>query len=63
MKLIREINLNVVVTSYCPGDPGRISGPPEDCYPPEPAEIEFDLFTCTGGPIPQSLFTEDEWEK
>ena len=24
-----------------PGDPGRISGPPENCYPPEPPEFEI----------------------
>jgi hypothetical protein len=23
-----------------PGDPGRASGPPERCYPPEPGEID-----------------------
>ena len=23
-----------------PGDPGQTSGPPENCYPPEPAEFE-----------------------
>lgn len=29
------------VTLRCqPGDPGRISGPPEDCYPPELDEAE-----------------------
>ena len=25
---------------YTPGDPGRVFGPPEKCYPPEPAEVE-----------------------
>lgn len=27
--------------SFIPGDPGRLSGPPEDCYPPEPAEVDI----------------------
>lgn len=27
--------------NYLPGNPGRISGPPEHCYPPEPAEVEI----------------------
>jgi len=25
---------------YTKGSPGKLSGPPENCYPPEPAEIE-----------------------
>ena len=27
--------------NYTPEDPGRISGPPERCYPPEPAEVDI----------------------
>ena len=30
---------------YYPGDPGRVSGPPERCYPPEPAEGEVTSLT------------------
>lgn len=26
---------------FTPGDPGKVSGPPENCYPPEPSEIEI----------------------
>jgi hypothetical protein len=26
--------------SYAPGSPGKTYGPPEDCYPPEGAEVE-----------------------
>ena len=26
---------------FTPGDPGRLTGPPEHCHPPEPAEIEI----------------------
>jgi hypothetical protein len=31
---------------YTPGDPGRLSGPPEKCYPPEPSEIEITKLSC-----------------
>lgn len=27
--------------SYYPGDPGRLYGRPENCYPPEPDEIDI----------------------
>jgi len=30
---------------FYPGDPGRLSGPPEKCYPPEPDEL--DIVTLT----------------
>lgn len=30
---------------WSPGDPGRLSGPPEDCYPPEPDEVEINDVT------------------
>jgi len=29
---------------YRPGSPGKIYGPPENCYPPEPAE--FEVYEC-----------------
>jgi hypothetical protein len=31
--------------TYTPGDPGRCSGPPEKCYPPEGAEVEINKLT------------------
>jgi len=27
---------------YTPEDPGRVYGPPENCYPPEPDSFEID---------------------
>ena len=30
-----------VKANYIPGSPGRFSGPPEHCYPEEPAEVEL----------------------
>jgi hypothetical protein len=36
-----EVEVRITFT-FRPGDPGRYSGPPEHCYPAEPAEVEFD---------------------
>jgi len=34
-----EVSIDMECTY--PGDPGRLSGPPEDCYPPEGPEFEW----------------------
>ena len=34
--------------TYYPGSPGRYSGPPEDCYPAEPDELEIESVTVGG---------------
>jgi hypothetical protein len=45
-----------VAYTYLPGDPGRLSGPPEDCYPPEPAEVDIrSVFIRT---MPEGVWTE-----
>lgn len=38
---INGIYIPVVVEKYYPGDAGKTYGPPETCYPPEPAEIDW----------------------
>lgn len=40
------------VLSYSPATPGQYSGPPEHCYPAEPAELEWELLDRRGRPAP-----------
>ncbi len=38
-----DTETEVTITfTFTPGDPGRYYGLPENCYPAEPAEVEFD---------------------
>ncbi len=53
-----EIPVKVRVTHYTPGDPGRLSGPPENCYPPEPEEIAFEVI----GELPSTASIENSEE-
>ena len=36
------------VTHYTPADPGCITAAPENCWPPEPAEIEYEILDRKG---------------
>jgi hypothetical protein len=40
------------MTYYVPADPGRTYGPPEDCWPPEQAVVDFDLLDRRGRAAP-----------
>ena len=63
MQLYTTIPIEIKITSYIPGDPGRISGPPELCYPPESPEIEFEIYTLTGTELSESDFGKEAWEE
>jgi len=56
----KEIELSIE-GSFSPGTPGKLSGPPEDCYPPESAEAEIELISFEGQPWKGEL-TEEEAE-
>jgi hypothetical protein len=58
-----ELDLEIAC-NYFPGDPGRTYGPPEKCYPPEPAEVEILYCYLAGDTTKQDLFlTFSEMEK
>lgn len=42
------VPLRVEVTHYAPAVPGRYSGEPDDCYPDEPAELEWEAYGPDG---------------
>lgn len=53
------------VTHYWPGDPGYMSGPPDRRYPPEPAELDWELLDRRGRPAPwlERKLTDAERER
>jgi len=59
-----DIEVEVVV-HYSPGSPGRLSGPPERCYPPEPPEVEVAIAkrTDTGVVVPPGWLDYDAMEQ
>ena len=57
-----DIELVVHVLSWTPGKPSYISRPPEDCYPDEPAEIEWTA-EYPDGRSAESLLTPEEAER
>lgn len=54
-----EVDFEADITITDQGDPGKTYGPPENCWPPESAEFEFD------GPIkvylPGDYVIEANW--
>ena len=41
-----------LIETWNPYVPGKITGPPEDCYPAEGRDIEFKLYDRKGYPAP-----------
>ena len=54
-----EIELEIV-GSYSPGSPGRTYGLPENCYPPEPDEVEIEEILFNGKPWAGILTDKEE---
>lgn len=48
--------------NYTAGDPGRTSGPPEDCYPPEPEEVEITKIELQGEP-PEDMVRNPRYKR
>lgn len=40
----KTLPLFVHIHCYHPGLPAKLSGPPEDCYPEEPDEVDYDIY-------------------
>lgn len=62
LKINVSIPVEITVDSYTPGVPGRFSGPPENCYPDEPPEVEFTVRTLTDYELNEDDFDRDAWE-
>ena len=59
--ILGEIDLEVEYL-YSPRVPGRYSGPPEDCYPDEPSEVEVISvkYDFTRGDLLMAAIEDDE---
>jgi hypothetical protein len=56
----------VIEYEYSPGKPGRISGPPEDCYEDEPEELAVIQVLVNGAWVDADLFAPaviEQWEQ
>lgn len=53
------------VTHFIRARPGRYSGPPEDCYPDEPSEFEFNILDTKGRRAEwlENKLTQDDIER
>jgi hypothetical protein len=61
-KPIAEIQFDdwtIVVHEYRPAIPGRTYGPPEDCYPEDPAELDYTVFNENGDTVNLSNYMID----
>jgi len=54
-----EVDLRIA-GRYTPGLEGRTFGPPENCYPSEPAEAEIEALWMGGHPWAGTLTDEEE---
>lgn len=52
--------LFIKVTRYQPETAGRLFALPEDCYPPEPAEVEFEVDVGDSLCAPEDHCTSEE---
>jgi hypothetical protein len=43
--MLGDFIYDVLVTHFYPGCPAKLSGPPEDCYPEEASELEWEAAT------------------
>lgn len=52
-----------VTFAATPSTPGYLAGPPEDCFPPEPGEIEILSVTLDGTPIQEFGLSNEVLDK
>jgi hypothetical protein len=48
---------------FTPGRPGRYSGPPEACYPDEPAEVVICQVLVNGTMVSVEVFSDEQIER
>ncbi len=62
INITTTIPVRVEITHYTPGTPGYYVGPPENCEPPEPPEIDFTVRTLSGSTLYEQDFDQESWK-
>lgn len=56
-----DIEIDLTITGhFYPGCEGKLNGPPEDCFPPEPADAEIETISFDGKPWEGKLTADEE---
>ena len=62
--LICDRELDINVTTFNPGRPAQLFGPPEECYPDEPWEIEWELEHCDDSEfVYEAIENNRDWQE
>ena len=57
----RDVPIDIKVHHYDPGSPGRVAGDPNDCFPPEASELDYNI--DTGDDLLNELLLEHHEEE
>ena len=60
--LIEDTEIPITITTYHPGRPAYTSGLPENCYPEEPGELEWEYGEDVSEFMVEAIERIQEWQ-